>query len=1184
MIRMIWRTASKRISGIFGTHYKREQGVTLVELMVALVIAGLIFAGVYQVYINSIRTNTLQEQIVDMQQNARVVMAQLMRELRLAGYDPTTLAAPAAITNAIMVNPSELDPNAANTYVLGMRADFDGDNDVEVVQYSIDYPDPTHPVLMRQVDNNVAEEFAYNIENLELTFYDADNCKMGDAASPCPYNNANVRRIHLKLTARTDLPDKDFSDPNFATDPDPVKKNYRRRIIEGDVILRNQALGIDSTAPACPIPIQATAAADCRVISVSWNKPDDLAGDLAGYNVYYSLGTIDTRTSSFSSFSDRGDDPGTLYEFDLLVPADGIWNIAVVSYDRSGNLCKKDEITTDVVTVTTGGNKQPSPPSAPKAVPDDNQVTVDWGKVTLNAIDNSTASDLAGYRLYRSFTDDSGTADLIADQFALPISKVVGGAPDNHTLLYVDNDVNTLTGGPVNCTLYYYWVSVIDACNLESDKSAVLSKKSDGSNTPGVTPPDNGSGMGAPSISKGIAGDDDLTIIIEWDPPSGDTTNLGGYEVHYGTTSGGPYNWINTDSNLNSPISVNNSTTSITINGLDKTLTYYFKVAALDSLCTLLNFSTEWPVSSNSCAPRLVQSPRTQSGGPYGGHYLFPGTAITGTPYANYATIGVNGTTGDQYVTWAPDPVDCEPESDNFGRVGFDVSTSGSPQVTFKIERENPDLSFTEYAADLLYFGIDSGLDVVSAPRNASGYYHYPTWPTALHLDTTKFCNVRHNFKVTADDGEGNLRTAVIPVTVDNGDIEIDGAAIVTSDINTANDYHNVVRFKIRNTNTVLDLNLNKITLDWGTATAFVQKLEVLEFDYPHAVIGEFSVKLEGRGAEIILTTVPTIMKAGTPGNKDQAYIQLTFTDNTESVISSVDMRGDTITINRLERQDKVEADLNTTNGTCNLVALGSAAVHQNPTISVAATVQDKPNLSTPPSKTPTDNIVSAGDEVTVTTEVTEESGFPLPTPTDGVKIYYYVDTAVLTTAPARPSNAGGGVGDYSLKITGTYDGIDTWSMVMPDLPDSQVWFYLEAMDGVDSDAFRNFDIYPETGAFGYVHCGSGPSITISKPGVNANGDQDVNTTITTGVPITTVTLTVVDDPLDSGVPQFTGTKDMCRGTNGNCASSTGGSSQAWTTSYLADDVGDKTVAHTLTITATDVCGNVTTLDKDINK
>jgi prepilin-type N-terminal cleavage/methylation domain-containing protein len=65
---------------------KREKGLTLIELLIAMAISAILIAAIYRTFIRQQKTYTVQEQVVDMQQNARVAINRMMREIRMAGF------------------------------------------------------------------------------------------------------------------------------------------------------------------------------------------------------------------------------------------------------------------------------------------------------------------------------------------------------------------------------------------------------------------------------------------------------------------------------------------------------------------------------------------------------------------------------------------------------------------------------------------------------------------------------------------------------------------------------------------------------------------------------------------------------------------------------------------------------------------------------------------------------------------------------------------------------------------------------------------------------------------------------------------------------------------------------------------------------------------------------------------
>jgi len=66
--------------------FKKSNGVTLIELLVALVISAILVAGIYRTFIHQQRSYAAQEQIADMQQNVRVAINRMIREIRMAGF------------------------------------------------------------------------------------------------------------------------------------------------------------------------------------------------------------------------------------------------------------------------------------------------------------------------------------------------------------------------------------------------------------------------------------------------------------------------------------------------------------------------------------------------------------------------------------------------------------------------------------------------------------------------------------------------------------------------------------------------------------------------------------------------------------------------------------------------------------------------------------------------------------------------------------------------------------------------------------------------------------------------------------------------------------------------------------------------------------------------------------------
>lgn len=79
-----------------------KHGVSLIELLVALVICGMVVAGSYRFFITQNKAYTIQDQVIEAQQNVRLAMEVLLRDLRMAGYDDDSIHSTITITNPIV--------------------------------------------------------------------------------------------------------------------------------------------------------------------------------------------------------------------------------------------------------------------------------------------------------------------------------------------------------------------------------------------------------------------------------------------------------------------------------------------------------------------------------------------------------------------------------------------------------------------------------------------------------------------------------------------------------------------------------------------------------------------------------------------------------------------------------------------------------------------------------------------------------------------------------------------------------------------------------------------------------------------------------------------------------------------------------------------------------------------------
>ncbi|MEH6814744.1 MAG: prepilin-type N-terminal cleavage/methylation domain-containing protein, partial [Motiliproteus sp.] len=89
-------------------NYNKQQGVSLVELMISLVISSLLMLGVFEVFLGSSNTDRVAHAFARIQENGRLAMDILSRNVRMAGYqgciDPALID-----MNIIADNPPTID-------------------------------------------------------------------------------------------------------------------------------------------------------------------------------------------------------------------------------------------------------------------------------------------------------------------------------------------------------------------------------------------------------------------------------------------------------------------------------------------------------------------------------------------------------------------------------------------------------------------------------------------------------------------------------------------------------------------------------------------------------------------------------------------------------------------------------------------------------------------------------------------------------------------------------------------------------------------------------------------------------------------------------------------------------------------------------------------------------------------
>jgi len=173
----------------------RENGFTLVELLIAMTIGLIILAALSSTFLLQRKTYDVQEQIVEMVQTARAAMDMMTREIRMAEYDPRKKDYGATF-DGITYNSSQLQ----------ILADLNGNGSTADSNENITY---TYDGTDFQIDRNTgggAQPFAENIQSFTFDYLDSN----GNSTT----TTADIRQMRITITARASKADADYSTNN----------------------------------------------------------------------------------------------------------------------------------------------------------------------------------------------------------------------------------------------------------------------------------------------------------------------------------------------------------------------------------------------------------------------------------------------------------------------------------------------------------------------------------------------------------------------------------------------------------------------------------------------------------------------------------------------------------------------------------------------------------------------------------------------------------------------------------------------------------------------------------------------------------------------------------------------------------------------------------------------------------
>ena len=227
---------------------RHEKGFTLIEILVAMAISGVVMAGIYSVYHANLKSSITQEQVAVMQQNLRAAILLMEREIRRAGNDPTGNAG-AGIQNA---NASSISftmdiHDGTDNDADGSTDEADeagnGDGDVTDTNEDITYlrldPDGDGNFDLFRRDAVVAGDqlIAENIDALDFVYIDGN----GNVTATL----SEIRSVQITIVAKTRQEIHGFSDAATYTNQQGTvvlnqqNDKFRRQRLSTEVKCRN---------------------------------------------------------------------------------------------------------------------------------------------------------------------------------------------------------------------------------------------------------------------------------------------------------------------------------------------------------------------------------------------------------------------------------------------------------------------------------------------------------------------------------------------------------------------------------------------------------------------------------------------------------------------------------------------------------------------------------------------------------------------------------------------------------------------------------------------------------------------------------------------------------------------------------------------------------------------------------
>lgn len=176
-------------------------GFTLIELLVSMGIGMVVLAAVSTTFMSQARFYSAQEQVNEMEQNARGALDLITRELKMAGYNPNggSFSGVTYNTTQLLIE-TDLDASGLISTSSTPCTSSPPSNCNEQITYT---RDSANNQIKRALGSGAAEVVADNITGFTLSYLDSN----GDPTAV----TADIRQVAISITATTAKPDPNYT-------------------------------------------------------------------------------------------------------------------------------------------------------------------------------------------------------------------------------------------------------------------------------------------------------------------------------------------------------------------------------------------------------------------------------------------------------------------------------------------------------------------------------------------------------------------------------------------------------------------------------------------------------------------------------------------------------------------------------------------------------------------------------------------------------------------------------------------------------------------------------------------------------------------------------------------------------------------------------------------------------------